>query len=199
MTQTHKTARRLKISRRYVRQTFGKFDKLHTVATKPGAGRPPKVTDREKRLTKLQQLRDDTASLAGFVRYVNTNLNLLISRSAISRILQDYYIVSYIARRKPQITPTQRRNRPTWCYDHLNWSINDWSNVIFSDESNLEVHNRQSGIYIRRFRIDRTRFKRPQKRFDKDGGIVLGIYSLFDNIYPFYLNVVFYLDLSSSN
>ena len=72
MTQTHKTARRLKISRRCVRQTFGKFDKFHTVATKPSARRPPKVTDREKRLTKLQQLRDDTASLVDFVRYVNT-------------------------------------------------------------------------------------------------------------------------------
>ena len=191
MTQTHKTSRRLKISRRCIRQTLGKFDKFHTVATKPGAGRPPKVTDREKRLTKLQQRQDDTASLADLVRYVNTNLNLLISRSAISRILQDYFIVSYIARRKPQIAPTQRRNRLTWCYDHLNWSINDWSNVILSDESNFEVLNRQSGIYIRRFRNDRTRFKRPQKRVDKGGGIVLGIYSLCDNIYPFYLNVVF--------
>ena len=157
----------------------------------PDTGRPPKVTDREKRLTKLQQLRDDTASLADFVRYVNTNLNLLISRSAISRILQDYYIVSYIARRKRQITSTQRRNRLTRCYDHLNWSINDWSNVIFSHENNFEVLNRKSGVYIRRFRNDRTRFKRSQKRVDKGGGIVLCMYSLCDNIYPFYLTVVF--------
>ena len=135
---------------------FVNFDKFHTVATKPGAGRPPKVTDHEKGLTKLQQLRDDSVSLGDLVRYVNTNLNLLISRSAVSRILQDYYIVSYIARRKPQITPTQRQNRLTWCYDHLNWSINDWSNVILSDESNFEVLNRKSGIYIRRFCNDRT-------------------------------------------
>ena len=99
--------------------------------------------------------------------------------------------VSYIARRKPQITPTQRRNRLTWCYDHPNWSINDWSNAILSDESNFEVLNRKSGIYIRRFRNDRTRFKRSQKRVDKGGGIVFGIYSFYDNIYPFYLNVAF--------
>ncbi|CAF4232156.1 unnamed protein product, partial [Rotaria magnacalcarata] len=33
-------------------------------ATKPSAGRPQKVTDRERRLIKLQQLRDDTCSLA---------------------------------------------------------------------------------------------------------------------------------------
>ena len=50
---------------------------------------------------------------------------------------------------------------------------------------------RRSGMYIRRFRNDRTRFEESQKRVGKGGDIVLGIYSLCDNIYPFYLNVVF--------
>ena len=71
-------SRRLKISRRCIRQTFTHF---HTLSTKPGAGRSPKVTDREKRLIKLQQLRDDTGSLADLVQYVNTNLNLSVGRS----------------------------------------------------------------------------------------------------------------------
>ena len=69
-------------------------------------GPPPKVTDREKRLIKLQQLRDDTASLADLVRYVDTNLNLLIGHSTISRIVQDHSMISYIPPRKPRITPT---------------------------------------------------------------------------------------------
>ena len=46
----------MQISHRCIRQTFGKFNKFHSVVTKPGAGRPSKVTDREKRLIKLQQL-----------------------------------------------------------------------------------------------------------------------------------------------
>ena len=44
---------RLKISYRCIHQTFRKFNKFHSVPTKPVAGRPPKVTDREKRLSKL--------------------------------------------------------------------------------------------------------------------------------------------------
>ena len=108
----HEISRRLKISHRCIRQIFRKFD---TVAAKPGAGRPPKVTDRGKRLIKLQQLRDDTGSLADLVRYVNTNSNLSISRSTNSRILQGYNMVSYITPRNPGITSTQRRNRLTWC------------------------------------------------------------------------------------
>ena len=135
----HEISRRLKILRRCIRQTFHKFDKFHTVATKPDAGRPP---------INLQQHRDDIVSLADLARYVNTNLNLWIGRSMIGRILQHYNMVSYIAPRKPQITSTQRRNRLTWCYDYLDWSINDWSNVIFSNESNFEVLNRKNRIYI---------------------------------------------------
>ena len=96
----HKISRRLKISHRCILWIFGKFDKFHTVATKLGAVRPPKVTDREKRLIKLQRLRDDTASSGDLVRYVNKNLNSSIGRSTISRILQDYNMVSYIAPRK---------------------------------------------------------------------------------------------------
>ena len=68
----------IKISRRCIRQTIRKFDRFHNVATKPGARRPQKVTNRGKRLIKLQQLRDDTCSLADLVRYAHTELNLSI-------------------------------------------------------------------------------------------------------------------------
>ncbi|CAF2146954.1 unnamed protein product [Rotaria magnacalcarata] len=171
-TYIHEISSRLKISRRCIRQTISKFDKFHIFTTKPGGGRPPKITDRQKRLIKLQQQRDDTASLANLVRYANTCLNLSVGRSIISRILHDYNMVSYVVPRKPQITLMQRRNRLKWCYDHLNWSIDDWSNIIFSDESNFEVINRKNRVYIRRFRNDRTRFERSQRRVHKGGGII---------------------------
>ena len=68
-------------------------------------------------------------------------------------------MVSYIAPRKPRITPAQRRTRVARCYEHLSWSVNDWSNVVFMDESNYEILNRKNRIYIRRFRHDPTRFE----------------------------------------
>ncbi|CAF1643214.1 unnamed protein product, partial [Adineta ricciae] len=113
---------------------FKNYSKFHTVATKPGAGRPVKTTERERRLMKFEQLRDDTYSLNDLVRYSHTNLNLSVSRSTISRILRGFNMISYIAPRKPRVTSVQRRNRITWCYEHLNWSVRDWSNVVFSDE-----------------------------------------------------------------
>ena len=81
-------------------------------------------------------------------------------------------MVSYIAPRKPRITPAQRRTRVAWCYEHLSWSVNDWSNVVFMDESNYEILNRKNRIYIRRFRHDPTRFEHSQQRVHRGGDII---------------------------
>ena len=103
----HKISQQLKISRCCIRQTIRKFNKYGTVATRPGAGRPKKTTNRQTRLIKLEQIRDETNSLTDLVRYANTNISLSISTSTISRILRQYNITSYIASRKPRITPKQ--------------------------------------------------------------------------------------------
>ena len=95
-------------------------------------------------MIKLQEVRDDTLSLIDLVRFARTDLNLTITRQTVSRILRDFDIVSYIAPRKPRITTAQRCTQVAWCYEHLSWSVNDWSNVVFMDESNYEILNRKN-------------------------------------------------------
>ena len=130
-------------------------------------------------MIKLQQVRDDTLSLTDLVRFARTDLNLTITRQTVSRILRDFDMVSYIAPRKPRITtPAQRPTRVVWCYEHLSWSVNDWSNVVFTDESNYEISNRKNRIYIRRFRRDPTRFERSQQRVHRGGGIINVLHKL---------------------
>ena len=158
-TLTHQISSQLSISWKCIRQTIYKFDKFHTAATKPDAGRTPKVTERQKRLIKLQQVQEDTLSLNDLVRFAPSDLNLTITRQPVSRILRNFDVVSYIAPRKPRITPSQRRTRIAWCYEHLSWAVNDWSSFVFMDDSNYEILNRENRIYIRRFRHDPTRFE----------------------------------------
>ena len=177
-TLIHQISSELNISCKCIRQTIYKFDKFHTVATKPGAGRTPKVTERQKRLIKLQQAQDDTLSLTDLVRVASTDLNLTITRQTVSRIIRNFDMVSYIAPRKPRITPAQRRTRVACCYEHLSWSVNDWSNVVFTNEGNYEILNRKNQIYIRRFRHDLTRFERSQQRVHRGGGIINVLHKL---------------------
>ncbi|CAF3400464.1 unnamed protein product [Rotaria sp. Silwood2] len=67
----HEISRKLKIFRHCVQQTIRKFNELHTLAIKSGAGHHSKLTDRQKRAVKLQQVRDDTLSLTDLVRFRN--------------------------------------------------------------------------------------------------------------------------------
>ena len=169
----HKISRQLKISRRCRRQTIRKFDKYGTMATRLGAGRPKKTTNRQTRLIKLEQIGDETNSLTDLVRYTNTNMSLSISTLTISRILRQYNMTSYIVATKPRITSKQRRARIDWCNEHLSCSISDWSKVIFSDQSNYQMLNRKNRIYFRRFLTDRTRSERSQKRTHRGEGLCM--------------------------
>ena len=83
-TLIHKISSQLNISCKCIRQTIYKFDKFHRVATKPGAGRTPKVTERQKRVIKFQQAQDDTLSLTDFVRFARTDSSLTITRQTVS-------------------------------------------------------------------------------------------------------------------
>ena len=48
------------------------------MATRPGGGRPKKTTNRQTRLIKFEQIRDETNSLTDLVRYANMNMSLSI-------------------------------------------------------------------------------------------------------------------------
>ena len=71
-TLIYQISRQLRISCQCIRRTIRIFDKFHTIAMKPGAGRTPKVTERQKRLIKLQQIQDDTLLLTDLVRFAHT-------------------------------------------------------------------------------------------------------------------------------
>ena len=55
----HQISHELNIAYKCIRQTIRKFDKFHTVATKSDVGRTAKVTEHQKRLIKLLQIRND--------------------------------------------------------------------------------------------------------------------------------------------
>ena len=101
----HKISRQLKISRRCIHQTIRKFDKYGIVVTRPDAERLKKTTNWQTRLIKLEQICDETNSLADLVRYANANMSLSISTSTISGIPRQFNMASYIVPKKSIITP----------------------------------------------------------------------------------------------
>ena len=64
-TLIHQISHQLNVSCKCIHQTTLKFDKFHTITTKSGTDRTPKVSERQKRLIKLPQVRNRGVSRTG--------------------------------------------------------------------------------------------------------------------------------------
>ncbi|GFW37964.1 transposable element Tcb2 transposase [Trichonephila clavipes] len=69
-----------------------------------------------------------------------------------------------------------RRDRREWATEHVNWRRNEWSNVLFSDESRFSVHPDNKRIFIWRDRGSRNNpaFVHESFRFGAGGMLVYG-------------------------
>lgn len=65
-----------------------------------------------------------------------------LSHSTIlSRIKETGELKSYWAVKKPFISENNRANRLQWARDHLNWTVEQWRSVLWSDESPFVLRN----------------------------------------------------------
>lgn len=61
-----------------------------------------------------------------------------MARTFLNRLL-GAGLKAYKARKKPIINEKKRRARLMFEKDHKDWTVEDWSKVIFSDESNFQL------------------------------------------------------------
>ncbi|GFV85409.1 transposable element Tcb1 transposase [Trichonephila clavipes] len=75
-----------------------------------------------------------------------------------------------------RLTARHRRDRREWATEHVNWRRNEWSNVLFSDESRFSVHPDNRRIFIWRDRGSRNNpaFGHESVRFGSGGVLVYG-------------------------
>ncbi|GFT81560.1 transposable element Tcb1 transposase [Trichonephila clavipes] len=108
-----------------------------------------------------------------------------VSQKVISRILHRLYA------RRPivcvRLTSRNRRDRREWATEYVNWRINEWSNVLFSDESRFPVHPDNRHIFIWRDRCSRNNpaFVHESVRFGGGGVLVYGGISIDGRTDPY--------------
>lgn len=74
-----------------------------------------------------------------------------VNTSTIRRSLLRSGVVAYRPRPAPGLTAARKQVRHTWARQHLDWTADDWHNVVFSDETSIEVGAARSH-YVRRGR-----------------------------------------------
>lgn len=107
---------------------------------KPGSGRPRKTSPREDRYlvrrAKLERPRDEdcprTSDLADELR--DHSGTTLCGRTVLRR-LQEANLSKAVKTRKPFINSRNQAIRLKFAREHLNWTVEDWKKVLWTDES----------------------------------------------------------------
>lgn len=113
----------------------------------PKTGRPRVTTTRDDR-TIVQMSEKDRKLTAVDIKKQFKVRN--VSISTVQRRLSDHGLFGRIGRNKQFINDAHRKARLAYAIEHKDWTIADWSKVVFSDESMFNRFGSDGPVYVRR-------------------------------------------------
>ena len=71
-----------------------------------------------------------------------------VSSTTVWRVLKAAGYKKTKPTRKPELTKKMRQDRLDWCLAHQHWTLEDWKNVIWSDETSVVLNHRRGGYRV---------------------------------------------------
>ncbi len=143
------------------------YEKRGTVENKKSPGRPKKFTSRDE--NKLIQLARKYPKKNSTQLLSELNLDISVSTSLIRKKLVKNKLFARVAVAKPYLSRINRRKRFQWAKDYYSKPLDFWKNVLFSDETSIELHpNRKQ--YVRKPPNAKFHQKYVQPTFKFGGG-----------------------------
>lgn len=126
-------ARRINLHRTTIHRLLTRYQESggNPYYRRPKPGRPHKLQERDARHAALLLARGDVTNVTEIVRTSFPD----VSRHTMGRALHKYGLVCRVRRRRPWISPPNKAKRKAWALEHLEWTVEDWKRIIFSDES----------------------------------------------------------------
>lgn len=166
-----------------VSRIYQRWCQERTVKRKRGSGRPRKTTKRQDRLL-VRMIKTDPFKTATDVRnYAREHLGVEITSRTARNILIRAGFPARRPAKKPLISAKNRKARVAFAREHLNWSVDQWSRVLWSDETKINMFGSDGIKFVRRpagKRFDH-RFTMPTVKHGGGNVMVWGKFSLFAN------------------
>ncbi|GFX77712.1 transposable element Tcb2 transposase [Trichonephila clavipes] len=115
---------------------------------KPGPGLPRQTSHREDGHIVRNARVQPTASFAAIQAQVALSLGVSVSSRKIRRRLAEGHLGSRSPLRLLPLRPTHRRLRLEWCRARGNWTAAEWNQVVFSDESRLNLSSDDNRVRV---------------------------------------------------
>lgn len=132
-------AKIVKCSRCAVQSALKRFAETGTHANKPKSGRKRVTTSRLDRKLVRESLKDRKKTSSNLAGALSEETRTKISARTARRRLAEAGLRGCKARKKPWLSEGNKIKRLQWARKHQHFTEEDWSNVVWSDESNFEV------------------------------------------------------------
>ena len=115
------------------------------------SGRPKKLTEALEKVVS-EKVRGDRFGRELFCTdltgYLSEENNQEVSAITVWRALRSLGFKKTKPTRKPGLTQKMRDDRLRFCIDHQHWTLEDWKNVVWSDETSVVLNHRRGGYRI---------------------------------------------------
>ena len=115
--------------------------------SRPRIGRPPKLSEHDKRhLIRVTRMNPHTT----YAR-IKLQCGLDCSTDTIYRVLKEYGLINWLAKKRPLLSPEAAAKRLAWCLERRHWRYEDWLKIMWSDECSVERGSGKERRWVFRF------------------------------------------------
>jgi transposase len=120
------------------KSTVFAINKRGTGLNKPRSGRPKKLSRRDIRQI-IRYIRTNKFTRRVTLTRLKNLFHLDVHENTIRNALQEAGYHHRVARRRPYLNKRDRKRRLKFAKEHKNWTVEDWSRVLFSDEMAIKL------------------------------------------------------------
>jgi len=134
-TRQYRIASTLRLNRKTVQRVLTHKNDYDVCVPRPRSGRPQKYDDRAKRLIGQIIENGEATTATGAHKIATRDHHIDISLRSVRNILHELGIHVRHATRRPKLSRNHRKERMKFAKEHLKWDVEQWKQVLFTDET----------------------------------------------------------------
>lgn len=173
-------AKETKVSKGAVQKTIERYSSTDSFKSRERCGRPKITNLAEDRNIVITSKRNRKLTAPEITAHFNTNRSTKVSVDTVKRRLRNAGLFGRVAVKKPFLRKENMKKRLKWAHEHKNWSLEQWKNVLWTDESKFEIFGSKKRTYVRRKPGERMMNQCVVPKVKHGGGSVM-VWGCFGN------------------